>query len=304
MPLPWPALAGLGEGRGHHSDPRGGEGRGDGAGGHMGLSLGTLFAGVGESQPRQVESWFREGLGTNPAVPVMEVPRSALLWDMPALPELPPARPLAGVVAVSSCSRCVSCRVLQPRDGESLVFSTLPLSLLGRKVQAKKSTPGLDRPGSKAGRALPKGGALLTPAPQVRSLVFSTGLCSCSYFVLREAIKSVSQCSHCLFPRKLGENWVSWAWRSSQLANTPQSSARGWMSAPMAPHSSEPVAPVPRVGVPWSPPAARWLCAKRFLCGGFNLVSPRLTPSLEPRCHCPGSLYHPQHPALETTTSR
>lgn len=74
--------------------------------------------------------------------------------------------------------------------------------------------------------------------------------CSCSYFVLREPIKSISQCSCCLFPWQLGEHWVPWAWHSSQLENTLQTSARGWMSAPMAPHSSELVVPVPPVGAP------------------------------------------------------
>ena len=51
------------------------------------------------------------------------------------------------------------------------------------------------------------------------------GLWSSNYFVLRAATKTVSQSSCCLFPWKLGENWVSWAWASSQLENTPQSSA-------------------------------------------------------------------------------
>lgn len=132
----------------------------------------------------------------------------------------------------------------------------------------------------------------------------SKGLCSCSYFVLREAVKSASQHSCCLFPWKLGENWVSWARHSSQLENTLQSSAGGWMSAPMAPHGSEPVVPVPHVGVPSSPPAARWLRVKQPLRGGFDLVSLWLTPGWGSHCCCPGSLYHPGHPVLETTTSR
>lgn len=253
----------------------------------MGLSICSLFAGMGESQPRQVEGWFREELRTNPTVPVVEFPQSALPWDVP---ELLPALPLAGVVAVTFCSHCFFCCILQPRGGESLVFSILLLSLLGRKVKAKKSALGLDHTESELGRALPRAEAMLTPAPQVRSPVSSKGLCSCSYFVLRGAITSVSQCFCCLFPQKLGENWVSWARRSSQLENTLQSSARGWMSAPTAPHSSEPVVSVPRVGVPWSLPAAWWLCAKHFLCGGFDLVSPRLTPSLGPCYHCLGRL--------------
>lgn len=148
----------------------------------MGLSISTLFAGMGESQPRQVESWFREEVRTNPTVPVVEFPQSALPWDVP---ELLPALPLAGVVAVSFCSRCFFCCVLQPRGGESLVFSILPLSLLGRKVKTKESTLGLDHAESEPGRALPRAEAMLTPAPQVRSPVSSKGLCSCSYFVLR-----------------------------------------------------------------------------------------------------------------------
>lgn len=119
----------------------------------------------GESQAGQVVSWFREGLGTNPAVPVMEVPRSALLWVVPPLPELPPAHPLAGLVAVSSCSRCFSCRVLQPSSGESLVFSILPLSFLGREVKAKKSMPGLDCPRSKGGKSSPQGRGTANPSP-------------------------------------------------------------------------------------------------------------------------------------------
>lgn len=160
----------------------------------MGLSICTLFAGMGESQPRQVESWFREELRTNPTVPVVEFPQSALPWDVP---ELLPALPLAGVVAVTFCSCCFFCCILQPRGGESLVFSILPLSLLGRKVKAKKSTLGLDHTESEPGRALPRAEAMLTPAPQVRSPVSSKGLCSCSYFVLRGAITSASAaCSH------------------------------------------------------------------------------------------------------------
>lgn len=52
----------------------------------MSLSLCALFAGVGESQPRQVESWFREGLRTNLTVEGCGSPQLACPWHVPTLP--------------------------------------------------------------------------------------------------------------------------------------------------------------------------------------------------------------------------
>lgn len=119
----------------------------------------------------------------------------------------------------------------------------------GEKAKSKEVNARLDCPRSKQGRALPKAGALLTPAPEVRSLVSRQGLCPCSYFVIRED-KNHLPVLPLRVPTEAGQNWVSWAppsWKTH---------ARGWMSAPIAPLGSEPVVPVPHVGVPWSLPAA------------------------------------------------
>lgn len=116
-----------------------------------------------------VESWFREGLGTNIAVE-----SCAKLWKPPV------SLPMA--CAHSACP-CGGHEILQPlllipyspaQGWRKPHCLHLPSSW--EKNKSKVITSGLDYSGTEEGRALPRQWALLTPAPWVRFLVSSKGL--------------------------------------------------------------------------------------------------------------------------------